>query len=95
MEDSDTLAIAGRNENWTAALVDWVPDPQWESISDHMVAFLDLKMNVDSAFGEKDGIVGVPCITCVYEGGAKTGGFLHVESYFRAPDHSETLVLNI
>lgn len=54
-----------------------------------------LKMNLNSTFGEKDGIVGVPCITCVYEGEAKTGGFLHEESDFRAPDHSETRVLNI
>lgn len=52
-------------------------------------------MNLNSTFGEKDGIVGVPCITWVYKGGATTGGFLHAESYFRAPDHSETLVLNI
>lgn len=52
-------------------------------------------MNLNSTYGEKDGIVGVPCITCVYEGEAKTGGFLHEVSYFRAPDHSETLVLNI
>lgn len=52
-------------------------------------------MNLNSTFGEKDGIVGVPCVTCVYEGEARTGGFLQEESYFRAPHHSETLVLNI